>query len=98
MTKRFDPKLDTEVREFSRSLLKKTSQAAGVIQDEKIRSVEGVGTYGNYSGKSPHNDYTSKPCFLYETNVGNMLCDEVLTLKQTPTSRQPRSTVAMPRN
>ncbi|KAF2790329.1 FAD-binding domain-containing protein [Melanomma pulvis-pyrius CBS 109.77] len=45
----FDPKLDTEVREFSRALLKKASQAAGVVQDEQVRSVEGVGTYGNYS-------------------------------------------------
>ncbi|KAF2703998.1 FAD-binding domain-containing protein [Pleomassaria siparia CBS 279.74] len=45
----FDPKLDAEIRDFSRALLKKASQAAGVIQDSAIRSVEGVGTYGNYS-------------------------------------------------
>lgn len=45
---RADPKLDDTVRDFSRSLLKKASQAAGVIQDEKVRSAEGVGVYGNY--------------------------------------------------
>ena len=62
-TNRFDPTLDAEVREFSRSLLKKTSQAAGVIQDENIRSVEGVGTYGNYLGKwsLPHPTTTPHP-------------------------------------
>jgi hypothetical protein len=32
-------------------LLKKASQTAGVVQDEKVRSVEGVGQYGNYSSK-----------------------------------------------
>jgi hypothetical protein len=36
------------VREFSRGLLKMASQAAGVQQDEKVRSAEGVGVYGNY--------------------------------------------------
>ncbi|KAL1613201.1 hypothetical protein SLS60_001433 [Paraconiothyrium brasiliense] len=36
------------VREFSRVLLKKASQSAGVVQDEKVRSSEGVGVYGNY--------------------------------------------------
>lgn len=36
------------MREYSRALLKRTSQAAGVQQDEDVRSVEGVGVYGNY--------------------------------------------------
>ncbi|KAF2467249.1 FAD-binding domain-containing protein [Lindgomyces ingoldianus] len=45
----FDPSLDQEIRDFSRNLLKKASQSAGVVQDEKVRSVEGVGVYGNYA-------------------------------------------------
>ncbi|KAF2741493.1 FAD-binding domain-containing protein [Polyplosphaeria fusca] len=45
----FDASLDQEVREFSRNLLKKASQTAGVEQDEKIRSEQGVGQYGNYA-------------------------------------------------
>lgn len=45
---RFDSKLDEEVRSFSRTLLKKASQSAGVDQDENVRSKEGVGMYGNY--------------------------------------------------
>jgi hypothetical protein len=47
----FDAGLDDEVREFSRGLLRKASQSAGVVQDGKVRSVEGVGVYGNYSSK-----------------------------------------------
>ncbi|KAF1995816.1 FAD-binding domain-containing protein [Amniculicola lignicola CBS 123094] len=45
----FDPKLDDEVREFSRGLLSRASQAAGITPDEKVRSAEGVGIYGNYA-------------------------------------------------
>ncbi|KAF2271054.1 FAD-binding domain-containing protein [Lojkania enalia] len=45
----FDPKLDDEIREFSKGLLRNASQSAGVEQDEKVRSVEGVGMYGNYT-------------------------------------------------
>ncbi|KAF2192545.1 FAD-binding domain-containing protein [Zopfia rhizophila CBS 207.26] len=45
----FDPALDREVKEFSRGLLKRASQTAGVVQDENVRSVEGVGVYGNYA-------------------------------------------------
>lgn len=48
---KFDPKLGNEVREFSRNLLRKASQATGVVQDEKVRSAEGGGVYGNYSSK-----------------------------------------------
>lgn len=50
-TARFDPSLDNEVREFARGLLKKASQSAGVVQDEKIRATEGVGQYGNYASE-----------------------------------------------
>ncbi|KAF2109683.1 hypothetical protein BDV96DRAFT_232771 [Lophiotrema nucula] len=45
----FDSGLDGEIREFSKGLLKRASEAAGVVGDEKVRSVEGVGVYGNYS-------------------------------------------------
>ncbi|KAJ4358661.1 uncharacterized protein N0V89_003245 [Didymosphaeria variabile] len=48
MIKWANPALDDTVREFSRALLKKASQSAGVVQDEKVRSTEGVGVYGNY--------------------------------------------------
>ncbi|KAF9735608.1 hypothetical protein PMIN06_008927 [Paraphaeosphaeria minitans] len=48
MMKWVDPALDSRVRDFSRSLLKRASQAAGVQQDEAVRSAEGVGVYGNY--------------------------------------------------
>jgi hypothetical protein len=40
------------VRDFSRALLKKASQSAGIEQDEKVRSVNGVGVYANYVSKS----------------------------------------------
>lgn len=49
---RVDPELDDTVRDFSRALLRKASQLAGVVQDEKVRSAEGVGVYGNYVSKS----------------------------------------------
>ncbi|KAF2643186.1 FAD-binding domain-containing protein [Massarina eburnea CBS 473.64] len=49
MFKWFDPSFDDEVRGFARTLLKKASQSAGVDQDEKTRSIEGVGVYGNYA-------------------------------------------------
>ncbi|PSN69942.1 FAD-binding domain-containing protein [Corynespora cassiicola Philippines] len=45
----FDPSFDDEVRTFSRNLLRNASQTTGVEQDEKIRSVSGVGQYGNYA-------------------------------------------------
>jgi hypothetical protein len=45
---RFNPSFDQEVRSFSRTLLKKASQSAGVDQDESVRSKEGVGMYGNF--------------------------------------------------
>lgn len=48
MIKWTDPAQDEMVRDFSRTLLKKASQSAGIEQDEKIRSTEGVGVYGNY--------------------------------------------------
>ena len=40
------------MRDFSRALLKKASQSAGIEQDEKVRSVNGVGVYANYVSKS----------------------------------------------
>ncbi|KAF1964656.1 FAD-binding domain-containing protein [Bimuria novae-zelandiae CBS 107.79] len=48
MIKWYEPEDDDTVREFSRGLLKKASQAAGVVADEKVRAAEGVGVYGNY--------------------------------------------------
>lgn len=59
---RFDPALDNTVREFSRNLLKKASQSAGVEQDEKVRSKEGVGMYGNYASTSNHPEVCKSMC------------------------------------
>jgi hypothetical protein len=51
---RFDPALDTEIRDFSRSLLKKASETAA------SRSKDGgVGQYGNYA----NNDVAANDIF-----------------------------------
>ncbi|KAF2691437.1 FAD-binding domain-containing protein [Lentithecium fluviatile CBS 122367] len=84
----FDPTLDTEVRDFARTLLKKASQSAGVVQDVDIRSVRGVGQYGNYSN-------TDVPASeIYGSNAKKL---EELKKKWDPENLFDRGTRLVPR-
>lgn len=88
MFKWFDPKLDNEVREFARGLLKRASQSAGVVQDEKVRAVEGVGQYGNYSNADvPANE-------IYGSNAKRL---EELKHKYDPDNLFDRGTRLVPK-
>ncbi|ORY10626.1 hypothetical protein BCR34DRAFT_485287 [Clohesyomyces aquaticus] len=88
MFKWFDPALDGEIREFSKGLLKKASQTAGVVQDEKIREIEGVGVYGNYS----NNDVSAKE--VYGSNARKL---EELKHKYDPDNLFSRGLRLVPR-
>ncbi|KAF2659274.1 FAD-binding domain-containing protein [Lophiostoma macrostomum CBS 122681] len=84
----FDPELDEVVREFSRGLLRKASQSAGVEQDEEIRGKEGVGVYGNYS----NNDVSAQD--VYGSNTKRL---EELKHKYDPDNLFDRGTRLVPR-
>ena len=61
LLRRFDATLDTEIRTFSRSLLKKASETA-----ENRPEDGGVGQYGNYASK----DVTAND--IFGANIGRL--------------------------